>query len=484
MGLFLGRNPNNGRVIYDENYSDTDVKNYVTPQSISCFGLPPCLSNIANGLIQPTNCTSPTIIPNPNGCCPPTVQTSTIPCPDDCEVKTPLIFYPNDNTTAGADPSSKTISIFSPRKLAEDTIYFGAFSLPINYQQSGVRVELNFQFNDYIGLTVQTGASNMKQYYVNTLNLTTTSGSTTTTNPNQTNYGPYSISNILGTSTSVTNLYGAQLNQLDSSLASPSPSAQAIFNQYISNNIASILNPDCLGSDPLCSFDKYSWDDIRAILTFNKSYEPFRARHDDDDDTGSWPDMIFMPYSWIGGSAPVAKKTNYRNILALPFGNDGHASLGGGLGFNFDFAESVEIGVEGGATYFFSSTQTRPFPTHELQRLLYPFETKIDSKPGMNWHFKALLHAYQFLKHVNFWFTYELIEHTRDCYKVCDSSKAQYFVPEVLTCKSDWRAQFFNAAVIFDIMPGLELSFMWQQPINPRNAYYPVSILGSVNFLF
>jgi hypothetical protein len=486
MGLFLGRNPNNGRVIYDENYSDTDITNYVTPRSISCFGLPACLSNIANGLIN-TTCSGPTPTPNNDGCCPPTVVAAAPECPTNCTIGQALLFCPSGQSPV----ANNSISIFSPRKLAEDTIYFGAFSLPIEYQQTGLRFEFNFQFNDYIGLTVQTGASNIRQSYINTLggpSAIPTSGTTSCTGSQicgQTNYGPYSLSDALGTNTNLNNLY-QELNSLPlgSSTTSPSPFATTLFNQYISNNIAAILNPDCLSSDPICNFDKYSWDDIRAILTFSKSFEPYRARHEEDDDAGSWPDMILTPYGWIGGSAPVAKKTNYRNVLALPFGNDGHASLGGGVGFTFDFAESIEIGVEGGVTHFFDHAQTRPFPTHELQRILYPFETKVNAKPGMNWEFKALLHAYQFIKHVNFWFTYELIDHRRDCYTVCDSSIAQYFVPEVLTCRSDWRAQFFNAAVIFDIMPGLELSFVWQQPINPRNTYYPVSIMGSINFLF
>jgi len=483
MGLFLGRNPNNGRVIYDENFSDTEVTNYVTPQSIYCFNLPPCLENIANGLIQTTCTNSPTPISNPNGCCPPTVLPySSTPCPNtahdpDCSVgNNALVFLPAGTALT---PPATPISIFSPRKLAEDTIYFGAFSLPIQYQQAGIRFELNYQVNDYLGFTLQTGATNIKQYYVNTL-----APGTNTTASGQTNYGPYSISNALGTSSTVTNLY-QQLNVNTSpSSTTPDSAAQNIFNQYISNNIAAILNPDCIDSNPICSFDRFSVDDVRLLLTASKSYEPFRARHDEDDDPGSWPDTIFTPYAWIGGSIPCAKKTNYRNILALPFGNDGHGSVGGGLGFTFDFAESVEIGVEGGATYFVPHQQTRPFPTHQLQRLLYPFEATVKSKPGMNYEFKALLHAYQFLKHVSFWFTYEFIEHSRDCYTICDRSKAEYYVPEVLTCKSDWRAQFFNAAMVFDIMPGLQLSFVWQQPIAPRNTYYPVTLMGSINFLF
>jgi hypothetical protein len=115
---------------------------------------------------------------------------------------------------------------------------------------------------------------------------------------------------------------------------------------------------------------------------------------------------------------------------------------------------------------------------------LYPFDTTVKQQPGMNWHFKALLSAYQFINHVNFWFNYQIIEHRRDCFTVCDATIADYFVPEVICCRSDWRAQFFNAGLSFDIQPGWQVSVAWQQPISPRNAYYPVTICGSLSILF
>ena len=217
-------------------------------------------------------------------------------------------------------------------------------------------------------------------------------------------------------------------------------------------------------------------------MTFQRPFDPNRFNKNDADD--DWPDMIFTPYIWLGGTFPIAKEQNYNQLLSLAFGNNGHPSMGTGVGMTFDFAESVEVGFEGGLTYFFPKQEYRPFPTHPLQRLLYPFRTDVLTSPGMNWHVKVLMNAYQFLKHVSFWFTYELIEHSKDHFAVCNPALAQYFYPDVLSCNSDWRGQFFNAALVFDIQPGLQASLVWQQPITPRNAYYPVSILGSINFMF
>ncbi len=223
-------------------------------------------------------------------------------------------------------------------------------------------------------------------------------------------------------------------------------------------------------------------EDVRVFLNLKKSYEPRRFTDNDPDD--SWPDMIFTPYLTLAGSFPVAETTNYRNILSLPFGNNGHASAGAALGMTFDFTETIEVGFEGGATYFFPKNEFRPFPTHKLQRLLYPFSTSVHTTPGTNWHANAMMSAYQFMPHISFWLTYEFIEHRRDCLTVIDSAKAQYFVPQVLEKQSDWRAQFFNAGLVFDIQPGMQASFVWQQPISPRNAYVPVSFMGSLSFMF
>lgn len=499
MGLFLGKNPSTGFPIYDINYGPTDIQNYVTPCTIQCFHPKKCIQDIALGLIQATTSVNPT--PNPDEC------PYTLPAVIDCKDYTfdkdnALTFYQTSySSVCNGSVSTDPVSIFDPSALAQDTTYFGAFSLPITYQQAGLRLELNINFWDYVGITVQSGMSNMRQNYVNTipgLTQSTSSGGTTTnffTN-GQTAPGPYSLSNIpnipvttTNAASNITNLYGNLIRQADkasgaSSSTPPDCKAQAIFDQYISNNLAAILNPECMGSDPICAFEKNGFDDVRIIANFQKTYEPFRMRHQEDDDAGNWPDVLFTPYAWIGGSVPTGDEKNYRNILSLPFGNDGHASIGGGGGFLFDFAESVEVGFEGGVTYFTPKTKTIPFPTHQLQRVLYPFDAKVEIQPGMNWDFTALLNCYQFIKHVSFWFTYELIEHKKDCYTICDKSKAQYYVPQVLTCRSDWRAQFFNAAVVFDIMPGAQFSFVWQQPISPRNAYYPVTIMGSLNFLF
>lgn len=462
MGLFLGANPNNGNTIWANPALNMNSANNITTASIAAFNLPSCLTEIASALALGVPAVSP---PTATG----------------------TIFNPG--TIAG---TFQVPSVFSESSLALDTKYFGAFSMPILFRKQGLRLEMNFNFNDYIQLTIQGGFANIKQNYTNTP-ATQSTTSTTCSVIGQTSPGPYSISNVQtvcpsnvtsgSTPQTISSLYNTLNLQL---VATAAPTSNTVatntFNTYIVNNLDNILDPVCGINQSACSFDKSSAEDIRLTVTLQRSYDPNRFNSDDQEDT--WPDMIFTPYVWAGGTFPCAKEIDYSNLLSLPFGNNGHASAGGGVGMTFDFAESVEIGFEGGATYFFAKDEYRPFPTHPLQRVIYPFWTHVNTQPGYNWNFRALLNAYQFLKHVNFWFTYELIEHRKDCFTVCDASKAQYFYPDTLACVSDWRGQFFNAAVVFDLQPGIQASFVWQQPIGPRNAYYPVSIMGSINFMF
>ncbi len=466
MGVFLGKNPANGNNIWVSG-EDDGLSTNITPTSIQNFNQPSCLQEIAMAFAG-TNIV--------NGSPPPAFFNNT-----------GLVFNLQPASPAATTEESFP-SIFHADTLAEDTKYFGAFSIPIEYRKQGARIEINFNCSDFFQFTVQGGVVNIKQSFTNTI-ATQASTSTSCAATGQTAIGPYSLSALQtvcptgGTTPQPLSPLYASLNISGTGVDnSPNLTAQSTFNEYLSNNLDAILDPVCGINQALCSFDDTSIEDFRFIATFQRPFDPNRAHKDDDED--DWPDMIFTPYLWLGGTFPIAKEQNYNSLLSLPFGNNGHPSMGTGLGMTFDFAESVEVGFEGGMTYFFPKEEYRPFPTHPLQRVIYPFRTNVLSSPGMNWHLKALLSAYQFLKHVSFWFTYEFIEHTKDSYKVCNPSQAQYFYPEVLSCTSDWRGQFFNAALVFDIQPGLQASLVWQQPISPRNAYYPVSILGSINFMF
>lgn len=494
MPLFLGNDPKGNSIwgnsvltespeeatvsiFYDQN--DTRL---ITQDSINATLLPPCLKNIASifaGSINPTG-------------------SAANPCPADGtsdKSKNAFLFLPASTTSAS---EATAPSIFSDDELSQDTTFFGAFSLPLEYRKYGFRFELAAEFGDHIGLTIQSGFSNIQQ---------TTTGLISMSNGLPTAFTPSTTAGAYQTTNPV-NLYGELATNQSTTV--PDPTTQAYFNDYISNNINDILSPDCGINLNTCNFDCISAEDIRVLLSFKNTYDVDRYTAGNNEEY-NWPDMLFTPYAWVGGSVPLAKKQNYHKLLSLPFGNNGHASAGGAVGFTFDFIDSVEVGFEFGGTYFFSQNIYRPVPNHPLQRIAYPYSTTVKVQPGANGHFKALLNAYQFMNHISFWATYEIIQHRKDCYSMCTSDNyvtktfttattsncptpdvtktvgtrtEQIFYPELLRCNSDWRMQFLNMALVFDIQPGMQASIVWQQPISPRNAYYPVSILGSFSFMF
>lgn len=499
MPLFLGNDPK-GNSIWDTNintetpttatksifYNPTDTR-LITQDSIDKTLLPPCLKTIASIFSGNINTNE-----DKNSPCPPNGSSE--------KDEAAFLFLPP--TTSASASNATTPSIFSSDELAQDQTYFGAFSLPLEYRKYGLRIELAAEFCNLIGLTIQTGFSNIQQTTTGLISMT--NGLPAGFSPNTTPGGPQ-ISNPI-------NLYRELAT--NQSTAIPDPAVQATFDDYISNNIDEILSPECGINLNTCNFDNISVEDVRCILSFKHTFDVDRYTAGDDDEY-NWSDMLFTPYAWIGGSAPVAKKQDYHKLLSLPFGNNGHASLGGAIGFTFDFIDSIEVGFEAGGTYFFSQNIYRPIPNHPLQRIVYPYSTAVKVQPGANGHFKALLNAYQFMNHISFWATYEIIQHRKDCYSMCNpaenfvkklltntivdeapnctpigsptalgSQTEQIFYPESLRCNSDWRMQFLNLALVFDIQPGMQASFVWQQPISPRNAYYPVSILGSFSFMF
>ena len=493
MGLFLGNDPN-GNSIFDTNINTTQaptislfdnnniqaltydptLPNSSTNGSINKTLLPSCLKEIAYvfaGIVDPFTGNTGT-------------DMNTI-------FDSALMF---DATTSGAVNTSLAIdstvpSIFSEKKLEDDRTYFGAYSLALEYKKYGFRVELCAEFSEHVAFVMQTGFANIKHTTTGLFSLS--SGNYDSSNPQNSLYGQLNTRADSGNGSPV---------------STPNTQIQSVFDRYISNNSDQILSCDCGISQEACNFDEYDIEDVRMFLCFKNTYGLDRYIKDEEPD--EWPEMLFSPYIWGGGSFPASETRDYNKLLSLSFGNNGHPSIGGGIGMLFDFKDTIEVGFEGGATYFLSKEEVRPFPNHKLQRVLFPYRTQVTTEPGANWHFKAHMNAYQFLKHISFWATYEFIEHRKDHYRLCFNNTVnktftvtdtttmpatvntvgtrteQIFVPEVLECNSDWRAQFINVGLIFDIQPGMQASIVWQQAISPRNAYYPISILGSFSFMF
>ncbi len=507
FGIFLGNNPD-GKSIWANGIDNEKITN-ITPDSINAMGFPRCVRDNLKQLSG--NFDADTGLPTASGGALTTPAQALMvgPIPDltvadahgcigsvdcmDCDAGGGNPGTGTDACTAPCIPGCVLLplpigpSVFSEQQLKEDTKCFGSYSLPLEYKKYAFRIEMHANVNDNVGITMQTGFANIKQKKVESPFVLTNAQIDGTNCDNI--YPNLTFQGVNGDTGMLPNIEHQTPTQTVSD-------AQRVFDIFFTKQLDNILGSDCGISQSLKDFDEYSMEDFRMFLTFSKSHGIKRFLKDEDEDH-TWPEMLFTGYGWAGGSFPVGEKRDYTSLLSLPFGNNGHVSLGGGVGLAYDFVDMIELGAELGFAYFLSKEEIRPFPNHKLQRGIYPFHAQVTKQPGVNWHFKALMNAYQCMPHVNFWASYEFIEHGKDEYSfkfdntvtkvnpdTNETITERLFIPEVLECLSDWRAQFINIGVIFDVNPGMQASLAWQQPITPRNAYYPVSIVASFSLTF
>ncbi len=309
---------------------------------------------------------------------------------------------------------------------------FGFFSFPLKYRKKGVRFETDFQLGGDFGLKLQAGIVDICQ--------------TTTTIP---------------------------CRGIDLTTAATFPECTPTIEKcnvknLLMDHLKDITNE--IGLD-IGNFHEVSVDDIRFSLYWRHSY-PL------NEDEEGWPQVLFTPYFIIGGSVDISRDTKACKAFALPFGNNGHHSVGATIGKNFDFYDTIEIGAEIGVTNFFKKDCVEMFvPNNECQTTIFPFKTNARFKPGYNWHFAGKIAAYHFVDRLSFFFHYFMVNHQSDDIDLHSSDSA--FLPCVLEERSTWKVKAANIGFNYDISPNFTLGFLWQAPFSQRNVYRSTSILFS-----
>jgi len=368
-------------------------------------------------------------------------------------------------TPTGTNPLCDSTAIDCLKK-------FGFFQFPGCYKKRGMRFHISGAITDDFGIIVEGGFS--------AINLNICMGCD---------------NNLTGAITEgscleqAQNTYGAEnFNEIN-------------INKYLMcrlPEIAQELNRN------LCDYHKNSFEDVRAGVYWR---HPFQVNEDRD---SSWPQFLFIPFCSLGFTLPSGKEFCPMAPFSLPFGNNGHSAFWVYGGTNIDFTETIEIGWELGFTHFFDNSFTDyPMPTTSLQRGIFPFTADVTVSPGMNWHFSLKMDAYHFLDRLSFYFQWVIMEHKKDCFYVhgenscscsadcgtcrtactlgcetCSNGQGQVFKPDVLSCRSAWKAQVINTALNYDISPNVTLGFAWQAPISQRNVFRSTTVAFGVNLTF
>jgi hypothetical protein len=308
----------------------------------------------------------------------------------------------------------------------------GYFSVPLKYRKSGVRFELSVQPVEDFGFTFQAGLADIKQTLTSFIDLTPT----------------VSLDD---------SIFPALVVQQVETLLMSSTQADEIFRQ--------------IGLE-VCDFEEDSVEDIRYFFWWRRAFQVNNCNE-------GWPRLLFIPFAQLEGTAAIGKKQNRAKAFALPFGNDGHTSVGFSAGFHLDFEDTIQFGFFGGYTHFFPRTIANfRVPNSTQQSGVFPCSTTVKRSPGHNSIFGALFHAYRFLERLSFWAEYDYIHHTEDTLTLTSPDDA--FKPRVLECLSKWRVQVLNTGLNYEISPNITIGFAIQWPIVQRNAYRATTLAGSL----
>jgi len=429
MGLFLGKDAN-GNSIWLSGSDNGDAGN-ITTASVNATSLPSGLKEAVNQMNDNANAVG--AVPGDNA----------------------IIYNVPTNPDKNSIPS-----IFSEGVLSQDETFFGAFSTPLIYQKSGLRWELNFDISDDFGLIIRGGLVQISQTANTPIELSTSESPwpniyiylNTVGNPSNENVGTSGITD---------------------------PNAQANYNENVTNNLDYLLGPAANGGVDYNTdtFTKTGIEDFQFLLFCRHAFAIDPVNVDD------YTPMIITPYAIFGYTLPFESNRDYSLLYSLPFGNNGHTSLGGTAGVTFDFIDSIEIGFEGGVTGFIKQEIAGvPCPNHELQRIIFPYRRDMYVTPGFNYHFAGIFNAVDFIKNTSFVFKYQFIQHTQD--SIVQVTDSPYFFPYLLEYLTPWTSQMFTAALTFAIQPSTYLSVAWQGALSQNSAYVSNTIIGTLSFLF
>lgn len=462
MGLFLGPDPVTGQSMWLDSFPGQDLS-VLTNQITNNTQFPDAITSAANkmnGLFYFNNGIS---------------SNSPISAPSQGQTNPEIYQTWTDETKADIN-SVQEQSIFNPDTLAQDKKYFAALSVPFTYERMGARVELNFEVTPFFGLYTRTGFSQIKN---------------TTPGPKNLSADPKATIPIGTTPTYIASLYNGLYTSIGTAMNTDytgnsssvyvgwDPDAVLLFDNNVNNNLTDLFSATS-GID--YHIENFTWqgvEDVEAGIFLRHAF----LIHPRASKRHLFENIILTPYVTCAATLATADQKDYRQALSFSAGNNGHNSLGGEAGLTVDFNSTIEVGAKIGFTHFFAHDfYNRPCPTHEQQRVIYPFKADLHVEPGYNWHMGLSMSAYHFLETVSFYASYDRIEHTKDTTTLIKANQA--FKPQMLDELSPWSSQMVTIALDFELHDQIHFAVAWQGPIKQEMAYASHTFMGTLGFLF
>lgn len=365
---------------------------------------------------------------------------------------------------------------------AGDTL--GFFSVPLKYRKVGVRGEFNLHVTQDLGITVQSGIAEIRQTLTEFISLTNLdacpcpndvcddfAGIEVTINQDNSqpfDNNPCRLIPIYDSPFSLpTSLFTTCSTGDHNNTECTTPLIQ-IQNQLMDQYKARLLFKQ-IGLDD-CNFEKTSFEDIRFIAWWRHIFEVNRFA-----DHCQWPWFFITPALSFNFIIPTSHRKDRSLLFSVPFGNDGHWSVGFDAQMYIDFVETVMISFGCGMNYFFpTDVKCYRLPTDHDQKGVFPFATKVQVKPGLNFNCSASLSAYHFLSYLSAYAEWVLVKHEHDELKLKNPADKATWTKQLIQqaeCITKFASNVINAGLYYDISPNITLAAGAQFPIAQRNAY-------------
>jgi hypothetical protein len=359
--------------------------------------------------------------------------------------------------TSVCDSTVNCPEIINPQ-LVDPTRSVGFFSIPMEYRKYGVRFQYDLRLVRDFGIRIQFGAADITQTITQYIDLTLTSSGTP----------------ISGAS-------GGACDGASGCLDSGVLCKEIIHDKIMTQREVFMRALRFCDQD----FHTKGLEDTIINLFWQKIF-PVNDRCD------GWPFFLWVPHVSLEVVLPTSHKINPSDLFAIPLGNNGHAGFGFDAGMDFDFINSIEIGIHASMTKWTNRRYCNiPVPTSSNQSRLYPFRANFTREPGTNWTFMLSMNAHYFLDRLSGYAAYQVVNHSQD--KFCDITKIPSartgIVPTTVLAKrmselSRWRVHVFDFGLNYDIAPHASLGFFWQSPWARTNAYRSTTVMLAFNFRF
>lgn len=305
----------------------------------------------------------------------------------------------------------------------------GNYSIPIKYEQIGLRTCMKLNFAHGVGLKVRGGFGSYKQS-AKFIDLTTTM-----------------------------TFFDSMLTNTVETLLMAKGKRKAITKEIGFN----MNNTESTGLE-----------DIHVELNWSSE---FAMKLEDSD-----PIVNVIPSLAVGIWIPTGRKKNQDSAFSLPLGNEVYGITAEGE-INIKFPQIIQLGFGGTITFWGNRTENFRIPTARGQSNIYPWKIKAKRQYGPSWNIHADLCAEDFIDRLSFYLNFIYAKNEKSHFDLKGTPEQNsLFLKGAIENETFWESKKFYFGFDYRITKNLALGIGVLAPITERKAYRTVTVFGTLRF--